>query len=65
MKRYYVHKYNSNHEVHREGCSTDFDLSNMLYLGQFTNCSDAVREAKRTYPDADGCRICSSECHTK
>lgn len=62
---YYVNTQNYNHEVHADGCSSMPNPENRKYLGNYTNCRDAVREAKRTYPDADGCRICSSECHTK
>jgi len=63
--KYYVNPKNYNHEVHSEDCSSLPNPENRKYLGIFNNCRDAVAEAKRTYPDADGCRICSSECHTK
>ena len=63
--KYYVNTKNYNHEVHREGCSSMPNPENRKFLGIYTNCHDAVREAKRTYSDADGCRICSSECNTK
>ena len=34
------------------------------FLGLFTNCHDAVREAKKYYNQTNGCKFCSKECHT-
>ena len=65
MASYYVNTVaqpNGDHEVHRDGCS--WMPSTRNYLGQFTTCHEAVREAKRTYPKADGCYHCSLACHT-
>jgi hypothetical protein len=67
MATYYVNKQaqaNGDHEVHKSDCSFLPTESNRLYLGSFTNCRDAVREAKKTYPQSNGCYYCSKECHT-
>lgn len=64
---YYVNKNeqaNGDHEVHTSTCMYLPSVSNRLYLGNFTNCSDAVREAKKTYRQSNGCYTCSRACHT-
>ncbi len=68
MPVYYVNKNaqsNGDHEVHTEECSFLPDSQNGKYLGTFSNCHDAVREAKKHYPEtADGCYYCCKPCHT-
>ena len=67
MTKYYVNKNaqdNGDHEVHRTGCSYLPEPQNRQYLGQFSNCRDAVTEAKKTYSQSNGCYYCSKECHT-
>jgi len=67
MARYYVNKNaqsSGDHEVHTTGCSWMPNPENKLYLGEFSSCHGAVREAKKTYSTADGCKHCSKECHT-
>lgn len=64
---YYVNKVeqgNGDHEVHTEECRYLPSVLNRIYLGQFTNCSDAVREAKKHYTQENGCYTCSRACHT-
>jgi len=56
---------NGDHEVHKTGCNYLPDAGNRLYLGDFTNCVDAVREAKKHYRQSNGCFYCSHECHTQ
>jgi len=49
MASYYVNKNsqaNGDHEVHRTGCSFMPNAENRQYLGEFTNCRDAVKKAK-------------------
>ncbi len=68
MAAYYVNKNaqtNGDHEVHKTGCSYMPDAGNRLYLGDFNNCHDAVREAKKHYAQSNGCYYCSPECHTQ
>lgn len=65
MTRYYVNKNaqsNGDREVHSEGCS--YMPSSRIDLGLFNNCQDAVRAAKKHYPQSNGCYWCSRECHT-
>ncbi len=67
MARYYVNQNaqpNGDHEVHREGCDYMPFEHNRTYLGNFESCAPAVREAKKIYATSDGCKICSSACHT-
>ena len=67
MASYYVNKNaqsNGDHEVHKEGCYWLSLVSSKKYLGEFNNCEDAVVEAKKTYSRSNGCKTCSSECHT-
>lgn len=66
MSKYYVNtnsQPNGDHEVHTEGCSRLPLPQNRKYLGEFTSCEPAVREAKKTYPTADGCFYCCRPCH--
>lgn len=65
--RYLINKnaqYNGDHEVHNETCNHLPNLENRKYLGNFSNCRDAVDEAKKLDSDADGCYWCCNECHT-
>jgi hypothetical protein len=67
MKKYYVHKYTDaqgDHEVHVEGCSKMPSAENRIYLGEFSNCDDAVREAKKHRSPVNGCYHCCTPCHT-
>jgi len=67
MSYYYVNKNaqtNGDHEVHKLGCSYMPIESNRKYLGNFSNCHNAVWEAKKTYSQSNGCYYCSNECHT-
>lgn len=68
MKKYYVNNVaqkNGDHEVHHEDCSFLPLLHNRSYLGTFSNCKDAVKEAKKKYKQVNGCYYCSNECHTQ
>ncbi len=50
-----------NHEVHRNGCRYMPASYDAEYLGDFYSSEDALRKAKETYPDADGCAYCCPE----
>ncbi|MRX46147.1 hypothetical protein [Pedobacter puniceum] len=66
MSLYYVNHQaqpNGDHEVHKEDCI--YLPYVKKFLGSFSNCADAVKEAKKTYTQSNGCRICSKACHTK
>lgn len=65
--KYYVNKNkqsNGDHEVHTENCIYLPNIDNRKYLGEFSNCADAVKEAKKTYSQSNGCKTCSNSCHT-
>lgn len=67
MMKYYVNKNaqaNGDHEVHTANCSFLPKSENRLYLGEFNNCKDAIREAKKYFSQVNGCYYCSKECHT-
>ncbi len=67
MTRYDVNKNaqaNGDHEVHESGCSFLPAAENRIYLGEFSNCRDAVAEARRHYWRCNGCYYCSRACHT-
>lgn len=68
MDSYYVNKNaqpNGDHEVHKSSCNRLPELQHRMYLGQFSTCEEAVREAKKTYPTADGCYYCIPTCHKR
>lgn len=68
MAKYYVNKNaqsNGDHEVHKLGCAWMPAVENRIYLGEFSSCSGAVREAKRYYNQVNGCYHCSPACHTQ
>lgn len=54
-----------NHEVHTGDCSYLPLPSNRILIGYFSNCSDAIKEAKKKYPSKsfDGCYHCCRLCH--
>lgn len=67
MPKYYVNRKeqdNLDHEVHTTGCQWIPEPHNRLYLGDFASCHEAVREAKKNYPQSNGCYYCSNPCHT-
>lgn len=66
--RYYVNgnaQSNGDHEVHEFSCSYLPSEANRLYLGDFTNCTPAVAEARKYYVQVNGCYFCSNACHTQ
>jgi hypothetical protein len=68
MASYYVNgnaQANGDHEVHKSGCSYMPTDANRIYLGNFDNCHDAVREAKKHYGRVNGCFHCANACHTQ
>lgn len=68
MARYYVNnnaQTNGDHEVHENGCSFMPAVENRTYLGDFSSCAPAVREAKKHHTQVNGCYYCSRPCHTQ
>tara|TARA_R110002033_G_scaffold167528_1_gene206744 strand:- start:18550 stop:18756 length:207 start_codon:yes stop_codon:yes gene_type:complete len=67
MANYYVNmnsQANGDHEVHKSDCSFLPKIENRIFLGNFNNCKEAVKEAKNYYYKVNGCFYCSKECHT-
>ena len=66
MANYYVSRAqkNGDHEVHEGGCRHLPSSEGRVYVGTFSDCMDAVREARKFYSRVDGCRECCSACHT-
>lgn len=65
---YYVNKVaqpTGEHEVHKLGCRYLPSEENRLFLGIFSNSSEAIREAKKHYYNVDGCFYCCPESHTR
>jgi len=66
MDSYYVNKNaqpNGDHEVHKESCIFLPETGNRIYLGYFSTCQEAVKEARKYYNQVDGCYFCSPACH--
>ncbi|MDO4780658.1 MAG: hypothetical protein Q3992_06500 [Bacteroides sp.] len=66
MDKYYVDintMLGGGHEVHCCECSHLPNKENMIYLGFFSNCKEAIAEAKKHYENVYGCKHCCSKCH--
>jgi hypothetical protein len=67
MTRYYVNdneQANGDHEVHVPTCSWFDQIKSKTYLGDYASCGPAVTEAKKTYPQSNGCAYCCPACNT-
>ncbi len=53
------------YEVHEENCAWLDKTDDREELGNFSDCREAIKEAKKRYPDwrIDGCKHCSPKCH--
>ncbi len=68
MVKYYVNKKaqdSGEHAVHKSICSYLPIKTNRKFLGEFTNCEDAVKRAQLHYPKSNGCYYCIPECYKK
>jgi len=68
MSLYYVNKNaqdSGEHEVHKESCEYLPTEDNLLFLGDFPTCAEALREARKHYPNVDGCYYCCFPCNKK
>lgn len=62
MSFYYVsnnRQYDGSYEVHKEGCG--FMPLNKTFLGHFSSCEEAVKEAKRLHLKSKPCIYCTFE----
>jgi len=65
MEKYYVNdnaQSNGDHEVHKDNCH--YMPGNRTYLGEYSSCDGAVKDAKKKYANANGCYHCCRACHT-
>ena len=51
------------HEVHIAGCV--WMPADRTYLGEHNDCFDAIRVARKTYRQANGCYFCCNACHSQ
>lgn len=66
MAKYYVNKQpesTGKHEVHQSGCPHLPSIGQLVYLGEFDSCSEAVMEAEKYFIHVEGCEFCCSGCH--
>lgn len=66
MRRYWVNNRtdsnpNNDHEVHKEMCHRM--PADKKDLGYHSTCQSALRKAKETYSNVDGCAVCIPGCH--
>ena len=51
--------------LHTEGCQIrHHHLDGMIELGAFADCAEAMAEARKSHPRANGCALCAPDCHT-
>jgi len=65
MKTYCVNnrtQANGDHEVHTDDCR--YLPNSRTMLGNHLTCHSAVTQAKKIYKTANGCKTCSTSCHT-
>ncbi len=68
MELYYVSvnaQKTGEHEVHSWLCSSLPNVNNRILVGSFDGCKDALKAAKKIFPQVDGCARCSPECNKK
>ena len=68
MSIYYVNKNaqdSGEHEVHKVSCKYLPSKDNLIYLGDFPTCAEAVREARKNFSNVDGCYYCCFPCNRK
>lgn len=56
-------KFKGDHEIHTSTCTHLPAPSNREFLGQFMDCSEAIKEAKELYSKVNGCYYCCRMCH--
>lgn len=68
MDNYYVDKnpqFSGEHEVHVGSCKHLPKKENLIDLGRFSNCSKAMKEAKKQFEKVDGCYYCCLLFHKR
>jgi hypothetical protein len=65
--RYYINvqtQPNGDLEVHTERCGYLKGIHRKKELGLFPQGTEAVKEARKSFPNANGCYFCCKEAHT-
>lgn len=63
---YYLNKHpqlNGDHEVHSEDCPYLPDYEDRIELGNFWDCEDAMKVARKKAKPVNGCFYCAHECY--
>ena len=55
---------NGDNEMHRSGCKHLANNTNRYYVGLFGTCNEAIKEAKKAFPQSNGCIHCCKSCHS-
>lgn len=66
MPHYYVSNRpepGGDYEIHADSC--EYLPKDLLYLGEFAECEDAVQRARAIYLKVNGCFWCARSCHTE
>ena len=70
MKGYYLNlnqQISGQYELHTEECLYFEKTKNFDYIGYYSSCEEAIRQAKLKHPDKinkiDGCYYCCNECN--
>ena len=67
MRAYWVDdapQLNGNHEVHVESCVYLPNYDRRTSLGAHADCWEALAKAKAYFDRVNGCKRCSTGCHT-
>ncbi|MGE0078610.1 MAG: hypothetical protein AB7S48_12185 [Bacteroidales bacterium] len=51
------------YEMHRSKCTHLPNTENRYYLGLFSTCKEAIKEAKKAFPQTKGCEHCCNSCN--
>ncbi len=65
---YYVNRHpqeGGEHEVHNVHCERKPLVEHRQLLGDFINCQEALKAAKKYYREVDGCYYCCPDCHRR
>jgi len=64
MTKYYVRikpQLTGENAVHKETCPFLDDIKLKKYLGEFSTCQEAIKEASRFFHHSKGCPFCTTE----
>ena len=53
------------HLIHREDCFKCFLASDIVYLGSFNSCEEAIKAAQKVFTEVKFCDFCLPNCIKK